>query len=210
MGIWVAASPGHGPSPHTHQGWGQTVPQLWLGQRVGAEAELPNNGGDSAPTQVVSTLRSIKVSPSGCLVGSMRRSRRCTRTPRPRWTIPCWPSASSSASTLTGPTSSTATRPPGTPRVWGRCSAVCPLCHSGRARRCWGEDGGAGESMEEWNMWKNRRDGEQGSMGRGIGEGMEEPGNRWRAWGMGGEARKLLEEQNGWRSKGADGDGEQV
>lgn len=64
--------------------------------------------------------------------------------------------------------------------------------------------------MEEWNMWKNRRDGEQGSMGRGIGEGMEEPGNRWRPWGMGGEARKLLEEQNGWRSKGTDGDGEQV
>lgn len=45
------------------------------------------------------------------------------------------------------------------------------------------------------------QDGGQGSMGRGAGEWMEEPGNRWRGWGTGGEARKLLEEQNGWRSR---------
>lgn len=156
------------------QGTG-TNPSAPAWPRVDSEAKLPSSGGDSALARVLPTLRSIEVSSSGCLVGSMRRSRRCTRTPRPRSTTPCWPSASSSASTLTGPTSSTATRPPATRRVRGRHSALCPLCHLGRARSWWREDGGAGECMGERNIWKNERtDGGEGSVGRGAGEWMEE------------------------------------
>uniref|UniRef100_A0A8C4V171 procollagen-proline 4-dioxygenase n=1 Tax=Falco tinnunculus TaxID=100819 RepID=A0A8C4V171_FALTI len=119
---------------------------------------------------------SPKVSPSGCLVGFMRRSRRCTRTPRPRWTIPCWPSASSSVSTPTGPMSSTATRLLRTPRVWGGGGAfgcVSPLSPresravTGSGWRSWGMDQGAGKRVKErGNGWRSRRTG--GGAGCGL------------------------------------------
>lgn len=191
-GMWVMASPRHGPSPHTHQRWGSTnfdEASLPLARpKSGCWDKAAQLWGARTPSQWCHHPgASLEVSPDGCSVGFMRRSRRCTRTLRPRWTTPCWPSASSSVSTPTGPMSSTVMRPPRTARVWGGCMALCPPCHLGRARRLLGLGGEAVEQVvEQENGWRNRR------MGDGEEEWVMEQKNGWWNRRMGGRAEEWV------------------